>query len=367
MRFVTVRVKISVLMIILFYLSTEFAFSDEKIRVGVIAPLSGAAAELGTQIKNGILLAKDNLETDIAFVFEDGACDPKTARSAAQKLVSLGKVPVVIGPLCSPPFLASAPLLNAAKITFIHTSSGTPNTSAGKGVFGIEGTATVMEEHSYLAKHVRDKGISKVAIIHFEQEWATGHADAFQDSFEKLGGTIVIKEAFTNVNETDYRPYLMRMQLKKPEAIFIGAFNGHTGTILKQMRKMGIKTQVFAQYDIEDPLFIDVAGESANGVQYTYPFDNENLSPAAEKFHNEYLKRFGKTPSFYPYNGYDIALIVDKALKKCSSDSACVKREILAIKNFKGLTGKLSFTEDGTISRTFIMKEVQDLKFKKLG
>ena len=92
------------------------ASAEPKIKIGVIAPLSGPAAELGTQIKNGIEVAKKDLKSNVEFIYEDGACNATAALTAARKLTNMNNVPVVIGPLCSPPFLSVAPLLRPSSV-----------------------------------------------------------------------------------------------------------------------------------------------------------------------------------------------------------------------------------------------------------
>ena len=338
----------------------------EPIKIGVIAPLTGAAAELGSQIRNGLLLLEDDLDGKVKFLFEDEACEAKTALTAAQKLTTTDKVPVIIGPLCSPPMLSIAPLLNRAGVAFIHTSSGTQNTLAKKGPLGIEGTGTVMQENAQLTQFILGQGFDSAAIIHFEQEWASGHAKAFNDSFTEHGGKIVSKEAFVNVNENDFRLIILRVKATFPKVVFIVAFNGQTGTILKQLRSLGVTAPVFAQYDVEDPAFLAAAGQAADGVRYAYPFDNINYTESARKFRSRYLKRFGHEPSFYPYNGYDIGQVTVKATQKCGNDSACIHSFIVNTKNFEGLTGALSFSTDGAVNRKFIMKEVRNGRFEKL-
>lgn len=337
------------------------------VRVGVIAPLTGPAAELGIQIKNGIEMAKKSFASRIELIYEDEACDAKTALTAQKKLLAIDKVSVIIGPLCSPPFLAVSRELNHAGIVFIHTSSGTQNTSSNKGKFGIEGTGTVMEENQYLVRHVFGMGYRRAAIIHFEQEWATGHAGAFETAFKALGGQVVSRQSFTNPMEADFKSLLLSVRRANPDAIFIGAWNGQMGTILKQMRSLGMMTPVFGQYDIEDPEFLKVAGRSAEGVQYTYPFDNENFSERAKRFKTDYVATYKTEPSFYPFNGFDIAMLVDSAISKCGNDSRCVHESFISTRNYPGVTGLLSFSEDGDVSRSFIIKEIREHKFVKLN
>ena len=72
------------------------AAGKEQIRIGVVVPLSGTSASLGTYIKNGIELAYDSLPTEtkerVELIFEDDGWRTSNAVSAFQKLVKLTTV-----------------------------------------------------------------------------------------------------------------------------------------------------------------------------------------------------------------------------------------------------------------------------------
>jgi ABC-type branched-subunit amino acid transport system substrate-binding protein len=74
--------------------------NDEKVTIGVIAPLTGAMATIGVAIKNGIELAQSDrpdLFEKVRFVFEDDQYDPKQSLAAYRKLRDLDQVSVVFG------------------------------------------------------------------------------------------------------------------------------------------------------------------------------------------------------------------------------------------------------------------------------
>jgi hypothetical protein len=73
--------------------------AQEKFKVGAVLPLTGAAADYGIAIKNCIELArKDNPElfTNIEFIYEDAAYDPKTAVSAYRSLTDGQQVDLTV-------------------------------------------------------------------------------------------------------------------------------------------------------------------------------------------------------------------------------------------------------------------------------
>ena len=105
---------------------TKTSKNTTKIKIGVIVPLSGEGAQFGEEIKNGIEIAlkQNNLRDRFEIIYEDGKIDPKTSLSAYQKLSSLDKVNIIIGPLGPNTTLAVAPTLRKDR-----THSDFPNSS----------------------------------------------------------------------------------------------------------------------------------------------------------------------------------------------------------------------------------------------
>src|SRR5687768_12900217 len=100
-----------------FAIFSEAGRGVHALRIGVIQPLTGDAASYGTSQLRAIQIAADELNAkggirgkQIELVVEDGRCDSPAAGAAAQKLVSIDKVKVIIGGGCSSETLAAAAL-----------------------------------------------------------------------------------------------------------------------------------------------------------------------------------------------------------------------------------------------------------------
>lgn len=73
-------------------------------RIGALLPLTGDAANYGHSLRNGIDLAKDEINANIPpgqarleIMYEDSKADPKTGLAAFNKLADVDRVPAVIG------------------------------------------------------------------------------------------------------------------------------------------------------------------------------------------------------------------------------------------------------------------------------
>jgi branched-chain amino acid transport system substrate-binding protein len=122
-------------------LSASMAFAslamaqEQVIKIGHVAPLSGAIAHLGKDNENGARLAIEDLnakgisiggkKVKFELVAEDDAADPKQGTAAAQKLVD-AKVSGIVGHLNSGTSIPASKIYNDAGIPQISPSATNP-------------------------------------------------------------------------------------------------------------------------------------------------------------------------------------------------------------------------------------------------
>jgi branched-chain amino acid transport system substrate-binding protein len=116
-----------------------------NIKVGVDADLSGQTSSFGQSIKNGVELAKDEINQaggidgrQIEMIVEDNKGLPDQAASAVSKLISQNQVSAIIGEAVAPNSLMAAPKAQEAKVPMITLSAGDPKvTQVGDYIFRI--------------------------------------------------------------------------------------------------------------------------------------------------------------------------------------------------------------------------------------
>lgn len=351
--------------VIILFGCTGQALPVSKTTIGVMAPLTGNAAELGQHVQRGIELANENLGNKYSFVWEDDQCtNTESAIASAQKLSGLDKVKLVIGPLCAPPYQAVAGIFNQNKVGFMHTSGVTPPFVKAAGDFGIAGiSTTIPQEDAFLADFIfNEQNIRKMAVLVWDAPWSVEHRNGFVARFEQNGGEIVFDET-VSIDETDFRTIAQKIKASGSQGVFVVALNFQNAAIVKQFRENGLEIPVFGQFEIEDPAFLAPAGTAAEEVTYVYPkIDFSN--PKTQAFINAYTKKFGSAPNYYAFIGYDSVQLYDSAIRACSgTDSKCVVNWIRSAQNFAGVSGTMSFNPDKTISREFEIKTVRNGEF----
>ncbi len=361
----TVGIIVAIIVVVGGYsLVTKTPEETGPIKIGVIAPLTGNAAELGEHIQQGLNLANENFDRKYSLIYEDSKCfDTSSAVGAAQKFATLNKVKHVIGPLCAPAYQAAAGIFNNNEISFMHTSAVTKSFVDSSGLFGIPGLSTTLsQEDGILADFVyKDLGLRKVGVLVWNEEWAVEHRNNFVNSFENLGGTIVFDKKF-GIDTADFRTVIKKLENSGAEGVFIVALNFQNGNIVKQMYELGTKVKVFGQFEIENSVFLEHAGAGAEGVYYVYPKIGDTLESRA--FISAYQQKYGTEPNYYSYIGYDALKLYDAAINKCGiTDSKCATKTILNEKNFPGVSGLITFTSEKELSRNFVIKTIKNGQF----
>ncbi len=341
---------------------------DGPVKIGVIAPLTGNAAELGEHIQTGLMLANEDLGEKYDLIFEDSMCfDTSAALSAAEKFVDIDKTELVIGPLCAPAYQAASGVFNREGVGFMHTSGVTPSFVQTSGDFGIPGlSTTIHSEDEFLADFiVEELEITKMGVFIWHEEWAVEHRAGFVKRFTELGGEVVFDEKF-EITEQDFRTSLLKLEASGAEGVFIVALNFQNADIVKQMKEMDLDLKIFGQFEIEDPAFIAPTGDAAEGVMYVYP-KIDTSRPEVKQFKETYRAKFGHEPNYYAYIGYDSLKLYDWAITGCGeAESACVISKIRSAKDFPGVSGLMTFNPDRTLSRDFEMKVIRGGQFVSL-
>jgi branched-chain amino acid transport system substrate-binding protein len=129
------RLKLTVALALALGVATSMSMAQEVVKIGHVAPLSGAIAHLGKDNEYGARLAIEELnakgvsiggkKVKFELLAEDDAADPKQGTAAAQKLVD-SKVNGVVGHLNSGTSIPASKIYSDAGIPQISPSSTNP-------------------------------------------------------------------------------------------------------------------------------------------------------------------------------------------------------------------------------------------------
>ena len=343
---------------------------EGPVKIGVILPLSGKIANWGDSAKGGIDVAVEEINKaggidgkKVEIVYEDDQCDKTKATTAVQKLINIDNIKVIIGPLCSGSVLAAAPVAENAKVIMLGFGSTAAISSAGDYIF--RHTYSDAYQGVFLANQIKDVlDINKIGIVYVNNDYGKGLFDGFNDEFTKLGGYISNVESY-NLDVTDFRTIIAKIKNSQPEAVLLISYGGKGGLIVKQAKELGVNLQIFASDNFGSEDVIKSGGDSVENVIFSssIPLNEEDLM--VQDFKNKYFALNGNNPSilFVAASGYDAAKIIFDTVGSVGYNSDAIKNYFYGLKDYNGISGKISFDENGDATKDFMFQTIKNGQF----
>lgn len=329
--------------------------SAQDITVGVAGPLTGQYASFGQQFKNGADLAVADINAaggvlgkKIRYSMEDDACDPRQARSVAEKLVGM-KVPFVGGHFCSGSSIPASDVYAEAGVLQISPGSTNPTLTERNmwNVFRMCGRDDQQGAVAakYLEQHFKGKNI---AILHDKSTYGKGLADETRAALNKAGIKEKMYEAYT-AGEKDFNALVSRMKANAIDVVYVGGYHTEAGLILRQMRAQGLGAQMIGGDSIATNEFWSITGKDGAGMLFTFGPDPRKRPEAAEV-----VKRFkakGIDPEGYTLYTYATLQVWAQAAAKAGTTDPKKVAETIKSGTWNTVLGPTSFDKKGDITR----------------
>lgn len=342
----------------------------QPLNVGVILPLTGDAAVYGTALKNGIELAleetKPNLPKDLKLIYEDDQASATQALSAAQKLIDLDKVPVIIGGAMSSTAESVIPLSKEKNVVLISpTATKASLTSMGAPFFRLWPSDNY--DGAIMADAAINKlGIKRVAILYVNVAYGQGIAEVFKREFESRGGQIVAMEGY-NQGAKDFRTQITKLKALKPDAVYLPGYVAEIGNILRQARELEFTSRFLGATGLKDDNLIKIAGDAAEGAVLTYPtYNPESTDLTITNFVRSYKSKYGDTPDAFAAQGYDAMRVLASVIGAGAKDANSIKQQLSKVKDYNGPGGKVTFDESGEVKKPLLLLTIQNGSFVPL-
>ncbi len=328
--------------------------SKNEIKIGFMGPLTGDAASYGHAIKRGVELAlKDSGLENVKLIYEDTKCDGKEAVSAVRKLIDVDGVVAIVGEVCSGATLATAPIAEQNKVVMISASSTSPEiTKAGEYIFRTIPSDSF--QGKFGAALVFSEGFRNLSILFSNEEYGIGFKNVLKENFEILGGKVVAEETFER-GVVDLRTQLAKIRAAKPDAIYIISNSPDSSVaILKQLKQMGIKTRVFGSEGLKGPEI--AAQKAAQGLTIT------SVSAGTESFADAYMREHGLEVQPFAPQAYDAFDALARAIKNSAKTGPEIQKQLTTLQ-FEGASGSIDFDEQGDVSGTYDVYQLQNNTF----
>lgn len=310
------------------------------VKVGVLMAFTGGSSSMGYGTMKGIQLAKKQLgANNIELIQADSKCSPNDARTAAKRLIEQGVV-AIIGDGCSSASVAVLPEANNSKTVMISPSASSTALSIPNDYF-FRVIPSDNYQGEFMAQAIRDKGITKAAVMYTNEPYGANMSRVFQEKFENLGGTVVAT-AYSEPDVIDLTAQMQKIKDASPEAVFIAPNSVVTATAaITVARTLGITAPLFGGDIMYDKTIIGNAAKPAEGLTVS------TFSTGSNVFKQMLLNEYKIDEQLYAApQAYDAFEVIYRAVEKGATTGEQIKNTIPSIA-FDGMSARISFDTNG--------------------
>ncbi len=347
------------------------AAGGDKIKVAVLAPLSGPVPTFGVSTRDGALLAIEEwnakggvLGKQIEAVVADSQCTADPAVNAANKVIDQDGVKYIVGEVCSKASIPVSEIAEAKGVVQISPTSTNPavtvDPNTGKTKQYIFRACFIDPfQGLVMAKFALGQG-KKTAFIMFDKgnDYVLGLAEAFEKSFTEGGGTIVGKEAYTG-QDTDFSAILTKVADSKAEVLFLPDYYNIVNLVGAQAKERGV-TAVMMGGDGWDSSDLDLA--AADGGFFSNHYSAEDTRPIVQDFVKRYEAKYGSKPDALATLAYDATNLLLAAIEKAGANDPAKVKDALAALQYDAVSGKITFDASHNPIKSAVVMQVKDGK-----
>lgn len=350
---------------------------DKTVYMPALLELSGAGAVSGTNFRDGMLMAIDEINAKGGILGHkintpviDTQSDAGVSRGQMQKVLDNNPY-IVFGPVFSGSVLVDMLLTQQAEIPEIVGGEAAAITQKGDPyVFRTSfGQQFSMPK---IANYIRDGVKAKtVAVLWVNNDFGKGGRDNFVKEMQSRN-IKVVADVSTESGQTDFSADVVKIKAANADAIFVYTNEEESARFLKEAKKQGIKAPLIGETTLLGQKVIDLAGGAAEGVKGHVGLTVDAPIPAVQEFAAKFKKRFNYVCDHNGIKGYTAVYFVKHVTEKIGKfDSKAFAKAAHGItitpKDEPGILMEATWDQNGDIDRESFLGQVVDGKQKIVG
>ena len=376
---------VSILVVGLVFAPNAWSFKwpwqkEKAIKIGINAPITGDIPKVGEGSKYaGELWLEDinkagGLEVGgkkykVEIVVEDNESKAESAVKANTKLITEDEVIAIVGPQSSKQAVPAGEVANNYKTPMISPWSTNPNTTKDRP-YVFRGCFLDPFQGPVLANFIKEEfGFTKAAVLYdVASDYPKGLAEFFKQAWEKNNGpgSVVAYESFTT-KDTDFSSQLTNIIKSGAQVLFTPQYYNEVALIVQQAHELGWKNPVVGSDSWGSAETVKLCGKDCYGAFFSTHYASAGATGATKAFIDRYNKTYGYIPDDVGALTWDALGIVQQAIQDCGKitgkleqDRQCVRDALASIKEYAGITGQMTFTEDGDPIKAAVIVRISD-------
>ena len=318
--------------------------TGKTVNFGAVLALTGYAVNEGTQIQQGIELAKTDLKNEgitLNVEYYDDATDPKKSIAGVEYMNAKG-IKTIFGPTWSYQISAALPKIVEYNMTAYigDTSSDVVEGEPTQKAHLVHGISPVYQIEEPTVSWIKEQKIKKIAILTVDGTWGKAHTAAWKKAAKNAGAEVILIDMFDYPSEPKTLPTLIvkAKSLGVDGIVWTGTEAGAI-SIVKKMQETKYSVPVLGTVYLKSA--VDTGKVSRGDLQL---FEIESIS--SQSFRDKYKAVYGVEPGAVAEPAYDLAIIATRAeLEKGTK----TPQEYLLSKEHKGFAKTYKFNSDGDV------------------
>lgn len=353
--------------------------APKVIKIGINAPLTGDIPKVGEESKYAAQMWLEDLKAaggisvggkkiPVEVIIEDNESKAESAVKAATKLIKQDEVLAIVGPQASKQAIPAGGVANENKTPLISPWSTNPDTTKDRP-FVFRGCFLDPFQGPVVANFITEEfGFKKAAVLYdVASDYPKGLAEVFKAAWEKLhgAGSVVAYESFTT-KDADFSSQLTKIIQAGAEVLFTPQYYNEVPLIVQQAHELGFKGPIVGSDSWGSPETTKLCGAECSGLFFSTHYAAAGATGATKAFIDRFQKAYGYEPADVAALTWDSLHIVQKAIESANltgdivKDRQAVRDAMAKIQEFEGITGKMTFTEEGDPIKCAVIVRISD-------
>jgi len=295
----------------------------------VLQSLTGGAAFIGAPIRDGMVMAADELNEQgflgegvtLNVIVEDDGTDRSQTLSLVARYAANPNVLAVLGPTSGAVALAGASVANEQGVPLMTTTNSLEILENGPWSFILTQPASVTIP--YLADYAAEVlNVERCAIIGLRDvEAYVALQRTFETLIEAHGVEIVSRDAIAGA-DSDFSALATRIASLDLDCIHISASGPQGANIVIQLRQAGLdpSVRILGHNAFASPQFVERGGAAVEGVYLIGDWVPGGFNEFSEAFAQNFEARYGFPPDNWAAVGYGGMRVMAEALRKVGAN-----------------------------------------------
>jgi branched-chain amino acid transport system substrate-binding protein len=352
---------------------------EQVIKIGFNIPLTGNSPKIGESARFAGQLVKQEVDAagglevggkkyPVEFIYVDNELKPESAVQAALRLIEQDKVLAIVGPCGSGRAIPAGGAANENRTPMVSPWATNPAVTINRPyVFRACILDPVQAPAAVKFASAQFPGLKNIAILYnTEDDYSKGLSEIFRDVWAQNGGQVVAYESFGEKDQ-DFSTQLTRIVSSGAEILYLPDYYNHVALIVSQVKDLGWGDKPILGSDSWGSAdLVSLSNGAVKGYYFTTHYAAAGATGATLNFINRYKAAYNYVPDDVGALSYDSAWIILRAVQQAgisgdlAKDRTAIKDAIAAMKDFPGITGVMTFDENGDPAKPAVVVRVND-------